>query len=437
MKKIFAILLALCLFTSLLPMTVMAETPSIKVYFRNSGKGGNTTFTLNPGDTVYVTTTDAQVFAKWSGTEAPEDHFVKVEYPAGDKAVLNVTMKNIDYLNEATGDWSSHAIEFAKADYDINITLEGANKMQGGSICCIKINTTGCTTFTGSGSLTTLSTGSTSGSIVSRYGDLVFKNTTLDFTVSYDSGSLHHAILSNGGNVTFDGAKVTSNTTGGCLVYFGEPQKTGDQVGRYTPDEDDTRKVTIKDSEITATTKKKNNIIVTAAPAVISNSTLKLKNASSASGAMISPAPTFEGEYTAIAGLAKNADKLDKLKEYDAKKNTSYSYLYIVPGIQNLIPTTAPTEPSVETQPPAVTQPTETQPVGVTKPAETKPAETKPAETKPAETTPNTNKPVDTHNNGNSSGETLKIILFVLLGDVVVVAATFGVLFFLKKKKAK
>ena len=439
MKKLFAIVLALCLFASLLPMTVMAENPAIKIYVRNAGVTSTTTLTMNPGNTAYFTSTDEQTLVKWTETEAPTDKFVKFEYPAEGDPVINVTMKNIDYKNEATGDWSSHVIEFAKADYKVTITLEGENKVQVGSVSFIKNGAGSGTTITGAGKLITNQTGSVSGTIWMTNGDLLIKDTTLDMTVMQGNHSLHHAILSNSGNVTFDNVKITSTTQGGSLVYFGQPQKSGDQVGRYTPDPDDTRKLTIKNSEITATVTENKTVFKTTAPAVISNSTLKLKNGGS-EGPLISPVPTFEGDYTAIAGLAKNADKLDKLKEYSSKKNGSYTYVYIVPGIQNLLPTEPPTEPTQpETLPPVITtptQPTETVPGGVTQPTETQPQVTQPAESKPAESTPNATEPAGT-DDGEEGGSPLKVILIILVVVVVAVGATFGVLFYLKKKKAQ
>lgn len=453
MKKIFAILLALCLFASLLPMTVMAENPTVKISFRNPGTGVSAaTVTVNPGDTAYVVTTDGQVFAKWEEADAPTDKYVKVEYPAEGDAVVNVTMKNIDYKNEATSDWSSHAIEFSKAEYKVVITLEGENKMQAGSVSCIKSYALGGVTITGAGKLVTNQTGSVAGTIwmASGSGDLLIKDTTLDMSVLQGNHSLHHAILSNSGNVTFDNVKITSNTQGGGLIYFGQPQKSGDQVGRYTPDPDDTRKLTIKDSEITATVLENKTIFASAAPAIISNSTLKLSS-KSGNGPLISPAPTFEGDYTAIAGLVKNADKLDKLKVYDAKKLASYTYIYIVPGIQDLIPTeppTQPTEPSVPevttpSTPDATTPSTpDTSTPDESKPTESKPTESKPAtDNKPSESKPATNNQPDATDpaKGGKAGKnnTMVVVLIILIVVCVAVAGTFGVLFYLKKKKAQ
>ena len=445
MKKIFAILLALCLFASLLPMTVMAENPAVKIYFRNPGTGVSAaTVTVNPGETIYVVTTDEQVFTKWAEADAPTDKYVKVEYPAEGDAVVNVTMKNIDYKSEVTGDWSSHAIEFSKAEYKVVITLEGENKVQVGSTSFIKSYALGGVTITGAGKLVTNQTGSVSGTIwmATGSGDLLIKDTTLDMSVLQGNHSLHHAILSNSGNVTFENAKITCNTQGGGLIYFGQPQKSGDQVGRYTLDPDDTRKLTIKDSEITATILENKTIFATKAPAVISNSTLKLSS-KSGNGPLFSPAPTFEGEYTAIAGLVKNAENMDKLKEYNDKKLASYTYIYIVPGIQNLLPTEPTTEPTtVPTEPttPEVTTPDATTPDATT-PTESTPTESKPTESKPAESKPAESKPAQAdkdnaeNNEDAEGGNAMTVVLIILVVLVVAVGATFGVLFYLKKKK--
>ena len=456
MKKLFAVIMALCLFASLLSLTAMAENPSVKVSFRNAGVGSNATTTFKPGDSAYIITNDDQVFAKWTGDTAPEDKYIKVEYPAEGEAVLNVTFKNIDFKNEASADWTNHAIEFPKGEYKVVITLEGESKVQAGSVSFIKCAASGGMTITGSGKLITNQIGSANGTIwmTKNAGDLLIKDTNLDMTVSPGSNSLHHCILSNNGNVTFENVKLTMHTKGGSLVYFGEPQASGDQVGRYTPDGNTDRKVTIKDCEMTLTGSKV--LITTAAPAVISNSTLKL---TTSTAPIFSPAPTFEGDYTAIAGLAKNADKLDKLKEYQASKLSSYTYIYIVPGIVDLLPTE--TEPEVTV--PTVTEPTPivpdaTEPTPIV-PDVTTPEASTPSATTPTESKPTTNAPSATQPAGDSTDNTdktddatqtdntdkkndgeknpLVVVLIVLIIVVVAVGATFGVLFYLKKKKAQ
>ena len=432
MKKLFAILLALCLFASLLPMTVMAEDPAVSVQFRNTVTGfSGFTYTLNPGETKYLTTNDQLAFVKWTETEAPTDKFIKLDYPADGKATLKVTFNNIN-SDSSTSGYVADSIDFLDGAYAVEIELVGTNVMTQKNSAVIESRATKGMTITGSGSLEVNITGGVHGSIINRGGDLVVKNTNLKFNVNPGNSSLHHAFFAPAPsrNVIIEGTKIESVTMGGRVVYMG----TNDaKIGRYTLDTDETRSITIKNSEITAKAEKA--IFTSAAPVNIENSTLKL---TASNAGIFSKAPNFVGEYTAIAGLAKNADKLDKLKVFDEKKLSSYTYIYIVPGIQDLLPT----EP--ETTVPEITEPEETIPQ-ITTPEtlpqittpETTPnvttPETQPAETKPVETTPNATEPAGT--DAEEGGSPLKVVLIIMIVVLVAAGAAFGVLVYLKKKK--
>ena len=444
MKKIFAIVLALCLFASLLPLTVMAENPTAKVTFRNAGIGGNHTMTLNPGETKYLTTNDSLAFVKWTEAEAPTDKFIKLDYPADGKATLKVTFNNID-SDSSTDGYVADSIDFLAGDYAIEIELVGTNKMTQQNSAVIESRATKGMTITGSGSLEVNVTGSVHGSIINRGGDLVVKNTNLKFNVNPGNSSYHHAFFAPAPsrNVIIEGTKIESVTVGGRIVYMGT---NDERIGRYTLDTDTTRTITIKNSEITA--KGEKTIFTSAAPAIISNSTLKL---TSSNAPIFSPAPTFEGEYTAIAGLAKNADKLDKLKIYDEKKLSSYTYMYIVPGIQDLLPTepettvpeiTVPEETTPEITTPDATTPDATIPDATTPDAttpESKPAQDNtPSESKPADNKPAESKPAQADEDVEEDGEgnSLTVVLIIMIVVLVAAGAAFGILIYLKKKKA-
>ena len=171
---------------------------------------------------------------------------------------------------------------------------------------------------------------------------------------------------------------------------------------------------------------------------MISNTTMTVTKTSSggSSRAIFVPAPTFEGEHTAIGGLAKNANDFSKMKPYQASKIGSYTFIHLVPGTVELIPTeptTAPTEPPVVTQP--VTQPTEeTIPDVVTQPTETKPAATQPQATEPAETTPKATAPADTADGSEEGGNPIKAVMITVLAMVALAGAAVAVLIVLKKK---
>ena len=450
MKKLFAIILALCLFAALLPMTVLADGAAISVQFRNTVSGfSGFTLSLNPGDVMYVTTNESMAFVKWTGAEAPADNFIKLEYPAEGEATLKATFKNIKHESTTTG-YTADSIDFASGDYAIQIELIGTNVMNQRNSAVMESYAAKGMTFTGEGSLEVVAVGSVHGSIINRSGDVVIKNTNLKFNVDPGNSSLHHAIFSTADSVVIEGSKIESVTKGGRLVYLGVTDKEagGAGKGRYTPSTDEARTITVKNSEITAKAEK--GMFQSAAPINIENSTLKM-TLSGSNGSIFNKSPNFIGEYTAIAGLAKNADKLDKLKVYDAKKLSSYTYMYIVPGIQDLLPTepetTVPEITVPEETTPEITTPEETTPDATTPdtttpdattpeskpaqdntPSESKPADNKPAESKPAQA----DKDVEEDGEGNS----LTVVLIIMIVVLVAAGAAFGILIYLKKKKA-
>ena len=440
MKKLFTLVLALCLLAGIMAVTASAEAAAVKVSFENS-TAADFSLTIEPGATAYVTSDDAKQLIKWTEAEAPTDKFVKLELSA-DGATLNTTLKNIDVDSSSGTAYTTHALEFAAGSYAVVLNLQGENKIRELNSACIKFNNDGGMTITGEGKLTLNIgdteagiTGSASGAIWANGGNLTIKNTQLDATINSPGSAKHHVIYSCKGSVAFEGSKLNINTQGGQLVFTGNGAA---KVGRYTLDPATDRFITVKDCDIVANIKL--TLFESTTASTISNSTVKITKSSS-SDSMFVPAPKFEGEYTAIAGLAKNAEKLDKLKVYDEKKLGSYTYFYMVPGIVQLLPTepevtvpevTTPEETTPEATTPQETTPETTAPE-VTTP-ETKPVENKPVESQPAETTPNATEPVDTDT--EEGGSPLKVVLIILVALIVVAGGAFGVLLYLKKKKA-
>ena len=432
MKKALSLVLAALLIISLLPMAVMAEAPAevkVKIY---NGTAKDFTLTLANGDEVYlVAGEENKDLIKWTEAEAPADNFVSFAY-AADTGVLKTIFKNLVTDQTLAGGYTCHGIWYQGGDYAVEIELVGDSSLTHGKSACIKNENSGGMTITGAGSLslnigTAEAVGSASGALWTNGGDLLIKNTTMNFKVFASESAKHHSILAGKGNVTIEGSKITTDTLGGQLVFTGLHT---DKNVRYTMDPDPERFIKVKDCEITATANK--TIFESTNPVTIQNTTMKITLKGS-SGPAFSPAPTFEGDFSAIAGLRKNAEKLDKLKVYEPKKLASYTYIYMVPGIVELLPTeptteaTEPTEPAtVPTEPPVATQPVETKPV------ETKPVETKPAETQPQATQPQATEPVE----GDAESNTMTVVLIVMIALVVVAGGTFAVLLVLKKKKA-
>lgn len=456
-SKILCVLLAICLFASLVPLTVSAADPTVTVGFSNIATEKRFSVDVAPGETKYVTSNDAKEFVAWTDAAAPADKFVKLEYPADGKATLKVTLKNID-ADCTSAAYKSPCIEFKAGEYAVVMDVQGTNSLTHGNSACIFYEAAKGLTISGAGTLNLNNSMSVDGSIWARGGDLLLKNTQININCTIENTSIHSAILSAKGNVNIEGCKLVTKTSGGALVFMGTMTE---KVGRHTPDTATDRFIKIKDSEITHTSKVRG--FTSATPVSISNSTMTMTLTSTGGSAtLFNIAPTFEGEYTAIAGLAKNADKLDKLKVFDAKKLGSYTYFHVVPGIVELLPTTPPTEPEAttpdattpDTTTPDATTPDATTPEAstpdattpdastpdATTPDESKPAtDNKPSESKPTQTDNNTateNATDEDENNGGKKNNTTTIILIVAIVLVVAAGGALGIIFFLKKKKA-
>ena len=208
MKKLFALVMTLCLLAGLMAVTATAEATAVKVMFENN-TASDFTLTIEPGATAYVTSDDAKQFIKWTEADAPTDKYVKLELSA-DGATLNATMKNIDVDSSGTA-YTGHAIEFTEGDYAVVVTLEGENKIQEHNSACIKNNNAGGMTITGAGKLimnigTAEETGSASGAIWANGGNTTIKNTTLEATINSPSSSKHHVIYSAKGSTNLEGS---------------------------------------------------------------------------------------------------------------------------------------------------------------------------------------------------------------------------------------
>lgn len=450
MKKVLTLILAALLIISLLPLSVLADEAAplatdqaqVKIYFSASK---NTTLTLK-ADTgaVYIVANDDGTYAQWTEAEAPTDKYVKFEYIAGTPGVAKATFKNfkVDSTDAGNKGYTCHTFEFRSgASYNVEIEVTGENSITQTKSASIKCSNEGTISIYGNGSLSLTQNGSASGAFWGNAGDLSIKDVTLNFAVDPGNNSAHHGIFMAKGSVTIDNVKSTSTIKGGGIIFIGTTDKEagGTGKGRSTLSTDVNRTITIKNSELTVTSGT-GSFCRSAAPAKISNSTLKLTKTSSSGNDIFVPAPTFEGDFTAIAGLAKNAEKLDKLKEYNPNKLGSYTYIYAVPGIVELLPKEPePTVPDVtvpEETTPEVTQPEETTPDAtqpeVTQPQATQPAESKPAESKPAATTPNATEPADT--DAEEGGSPLMTVVIIIVVLIVLAGGAVVTLLILKKK---
>ena len=403
-----------------------------------------------------------------TGDTAPADNYIKLEYPADGAANLKVTLKNI-YIDSLIKNDAYHrpAIEFGAGAYSVNMELIGDNKIIDARSACIKNINDGGLTITGTqnSSLTLqMGTSGTDGASAAALwaegGNLVIKNTTLNFEITTTSSSQHNSILSTKGNVLLENVTIKNKTNNkGKLVFTGLATA---KEPRYTIDTDATRTVTIKNCNIDSQTG--GTMIRTVAPVTIINSTIKATGKAPLFEGKSEESfnkPTMEGEYSGACGDKANAEKPAKWKELgeDMKNVKKYTFLYIVPGKVDLIPE------------PETTVPEETTPVETTKPVEdNKTEDTKPVEdttpvvgTNPVETTapvvdnnneatqPTTGdkndatQPADKDGEINKtddateekSGSPLKVILIILIVLVVLGGGAVAAILILRNKNAE
>lgn len=453
MKKALALILTLCLIAGMLSFTAMAEEtpapegttaptepetptgPEVK-FLNGLGSDGKSSqffsLYLNPGEVVYVVADESKVVTQWTDTaNAPTDKFIKLEYDANTatvKATFNNFVTDGSFCKKG---YTSHVVQFMKGTVDYNVVVEliGENAITNSNSSCLKHTNNGTMTITGSGSLTMNLTGPTSGALWSSGTGLIIKDTTMNINVEYGTSNKHHNILVSQGNATFENATISAvNNSGSSVVFLGVATAAD---SAKTLDTATDRFITVKGCTITATLKAA--VFESTNPAIISNSTLKATKTSSSKGydPLFVPTPTFEGEHTALAGLAKNADKPEKLKPYKAAQLTNYTFFSLVPYIiETTAPTTEATEP--ETEPTIEATVPETEPtIEATQPETQAPAT---EATQPETQAPTTEATQPADADGETSGNPLKVVVIIIVVLVVLAGAAVAALFILKKK---
>ena len=451
MKRALTLVLALLLMISLLPMTVLADEEAasatdlakVKVY---TAKKTSFTLTLKADSgAAYVVVNEDGTYGKWTGEGAPTDKFMKLEYVAGTPSVVKATMQNFvaDGSDAGSSAYTAHTITFlGSAVYNVELEVIGENAMTQDKSSSLKFDNEGTITIFGTGTLTLNQTGAAYSAIRGTYGDLTIKDITLNMTTEpgESNNSAHHCIFMAKGSVTLENVKGTSYSRGGDMIRLGLTDKEagGDGKGRSSITTDETRTITIKNCELKHTART-GGMCVAASAAKISGSTLTLSKNSSSGRKFFVPAPVFEGDFTAVGGLLKNADKPEKLKPYKESQLGNYTYMTVVPYATEE-ETTEETVPEVvnpdnnnsEGNTPEDTTPENTTPENTT-PENTTPAETKPAETTPATTAPAETEPVDTTDDAEG-GNPLVTVVIIIVVLVVLAGAGVATLFILKKK---
>ena len=402
-KRIFTLLLAVCLIAGMLPVIASAEAGN-QAYFQlpgvdDKGESAAITVIMDEGAaTKYFTTNDAGV-VKEDGSA--DNYNIKIEYAAG--GVPTVYLKGA-YIYTATmnalqiGRLASTGVDpildfSAVINVESDSTLIGSGDFDKNAFqSAIGAYATETTTITGAGKLTLKSEENT---VVHAFCDLIFKNITVDISSDMTRSGNRSAIhVEKNGDVTFDNTVATIYANTGACIWVHESY--------WQENDPEQRNIIIKNgSKLTMSNDVQAvPLMSTKGQIVIDNSDVEI----TAFGVCFNPLPTMTN-VTAVGG-----DKKSKAKAYDEKKAKKYAY-FMATATAGGATTPDATEPAA----PDATQPTTPNATQPTTPNATQPNATQPAK-------PDTSNP--------TTGDNFNIVLLTAL----LLASAAGVVVIGKKK---
>ena len=239
------------------------------------------------------------------GFDEPEGGYIKLCYVSDgvNKPVLYVTVKDVNYVSTGTSEKNFLTIyenNGYSSAYDVIVTLEGANVLDGSKVG-INIQNKGNVTITGTGSLTINSAEASSKMLVkSGTGTLYIKDTTVSIAAKSDSSGAVYGIHAADG-IVIEGADV----------YVNAGQKGNPVYAKG--------KVTIRNSDLEARQTSGGNYVINSPyPVVFENSNVLLVKTINNTGHCLNMAPEIIGTYSEQWFSYKNSGAEDTLKDYAA-----------------------------------------------------------------------------------------------------------------------
>lgn len=436
-RRIFSLLLAICLMTGMLAMTAGAEEAS-QVFVKLAwGESDGVEWILNAGETKYATTdADGKVTVLDSATD---NYNIKVENPTTGTPTIylkGATIKAVPTGFNSSDSKNPIAIgKAAKKDGDGNILVPAINafsmnvKVESDSTLTTTNGTplassiTGTLTITGPGKLTAVSDHMGYGMSVSN--ELVLKDAKVDITskIATNQGVRPGLKMANG-NLTVDNTELTIHTNSGPSIYISDShyEMKGEAYD-----------ITIRNGSKLKLTNVNSNLAAVSCMGEITFDSSEIEITSKAK--CFSPKPILTG-VGAVGGT-----KPANAKAYNEKKAASYTYFKC--GADLEVPTepttqaTQPTTPATEATTPA-TQAT-TPATQATTPAgtqATKPATqaTSPA-TQATQSGAQTTTPVNTPDADDGTDGGSNVLLYVVLAVLVAAVIAVPTIFLLLKKK--
>lgn len=369
MKKIFALLLAICLIACLLPTTVLAQdAPPARFVFANKEGVSDLEVVINQGDApVYLRTIGEK--ATLDGASADE-YEIKVTYNAGEnpKVYLNGAELKAWGDDPANKDYAitvgSPNPEDPCNNLSVDIVIEkNATLKQIERVNCsplIKSFITGTLTITRTKGTLQMGYRIAHDAAISVVGDIVLKDCVITMGSGWTGRDRANAIQSAQGNIIIDGAKLSITTKNDDHVVDGQKLLATDC--RVLMTEAEGKDIIIQNGATLAINMSySGKAFSTKGKVIIKDSNVKALATGGAGGTGV----LFEAAGLEIEGYANGYDLSVDEGEYDAAKLGTYLKFIIKPNEteeEGTTPATEETTPATEESAPA------TEPVSGEKP---------------------------------------------------------------------
>lgn len=214
MKKLFSILLAICLIAGLLPV-VASAAGVVKVSIVSDAVAGTMTdYTLTEGTTIYLVTNDAGA-ASTAGATA-DNYKIKLDYPAGGVATVYLNGANLKCIKTPL------VIAGASGAEDNMLVVEADSTLESGASAALRATSTNLT-ITGEGKLTV---NAKKGYGIWGYNpaatnenkqtihSLIFEEANVEVNADNSEGGWGVGVGGTVKNITVSGGKLVVNTVG-------------------------------------------------------------------------------------------------------------------------------------------------------------------------------------------------------------------------------
>lgn len=355
MKKLFAMLVAVCLIAALLPTTVFAAAGPARFVFCNGERVADLEVIINQGDAPVYLKVNKNTGGKATANGASEsDYNIKVTYEAGKNPTVYLKGAEFETYGDASNDPAirigSEKVEDGYNDVSVDIIVQRNStfihtKTYGAPH--IKSYITGTLTLTREkGTLAMYQKIAPNGmsAMIEAVGDVVMKDANIVVQHSISGHDRTNTIYTTNGNIIIDGGRLTVTTNSDASVADAD-KPTHKRVLCTAAEE---KNIIIQNgAKVDITIRNAVKAFGTKGDVVIKDSTVSVKVTTEKGTIFSDYEPVIEGYAQGYTALGDDA-------EYDANNFDLYKTFSIEPKItETEPPATEATKPSTEATKPS------------------------------------------------------------------------------------